>query len=386
MPEDEQQEQQPPTDWYGPRRRRRWPWVAAPVAVVVLVAGGLVVQHRTTTGAAPVAPAPAAPTAVVPAAPGEAGFALAGAGDAVVYLQSTGAVQRAELGSGAATVTSTPALVEPSSFFAGPGWVVSKTADDPSGFLLRDGGTAQLLPVPLQQAGRAYPAGTDGIWVVPAQPDRNGGRTATVVDVGGDRVGDSRIRVPGPLGVPAFHLTDSLVSVTPQGTYEAGPTGSRRLSGGTLLAVGSDALLTWDCNTKKRCDARVNQAEGAPTYVPAVHKSLEGLYGDDVTTAADGRGALSPDRRWVALELPKPMRSGARLVLVALRSGHRVEVPGALRADSADQVAWTPDGRYLLALTDGRLRVVDTTTEAVVTIGSTLPDLRHLTVAGSATG
>lgn len=378
-----------PPAWYAQRPRRRWPWVAVPVAVVLLATGGFLVQHRlaATTDGAPTATV-ADPTAVVPAAPGEqATFTLAGAGDAVVYLQSSGAVQRADLTSGAATVTPTPALVEPARFFAGAGWVASKTDADPSGFVVHDGAGASLLPVPLQQAGRAYPAGPDAIWVVPSQADRNGGRTAVQVDVDGNRVGDASIRLPGTLGLPVGQLTDSLVAVTASGTYEAGATGSRRLSRGTLLGVGTDAVLTWDCNDKLRCDARVNRPGRAPRYLPAVHASLEGLYAKDVTTAGSSWGVLSPDRRWVALALPKPTRSGARLVLVELKSGHRVEVPGApAEQDGVAQAAWTPNGRYLLALTDGRLRAVDTTTDVVSTIGGTPAGLRHLAVAGTATG
>ncbi|MGI3780159.1 MAG: hypothetical protein ACRYG2_05210 [Janthinobacterium lividum] len=378
-----------PPSWYAQRPRRRWPWVAVPVAVAVLATGGVLAHERaaTTAGGAPVTVASAAPTAVVPAAPGEqATFALPGAGDTVLYLQAAGAVQRADLAGGAAVITPTPALVEPARFFAGAGWVASKTSDDPSGFVVRDGGGAQVLPVALQQAGRAYPAGSDDVWALPSQADRNGGRTAVQVDVDGDRVGDASIRVPGALGLPASHLEDSLLAVTASGTYEASATGSRRLSRGTLLGVGTDAVLTWDCNSKKRCDARVNRPGQAPDYLPSVRTSLRGLYGKDVTAAATSRGALSPDRRWVALELPKPTRSGARLVLVELKSGHRIEVPGALAGpDGTDQAAWTPNSRYLLALTDGRLRAVDSTTGTVVTIGGTPEGLRHLTVAGTAT-
>ncbi|GAA3551332.1 hypothetical protein GCM10022197_02810 [Microlunatus spumicola] len=378
-----------PAPFYAQRRPRRWPWVAAPVAVAVLVAGGFVVHERTTT--APAVPAPTAapvdPTAVVPPAPGElAGFALAGAGDVVVHLQTAGAVQRADLASGAATVTPTPGLAEPSSFFAGPGWVASKTVGATTGVLVRDGGRAQVLPVSVQQAGSAYPGPGGGIWVLPQQSDRNGGRTAVLVDVEGDRVGDTSIRVPDAVGLPVGHLTGALVTSGTAGTYEAGPEGTRRLSRGTLLGLGTDAVLSWDCNTQKRCDARVNRPGKAPRYLPAVHKSLLGLYADDVAAAATGRGVLSPDGAWLALELPKPTRSGARLVLVELSSGHRVEVPGAL-ADrrSTDQAAWTPNGRYLLTLTDGRLRVFDATTEKVATVGGTPADLRHLTIAGTAT-
>ncbi|HEY0240494.1 MAG TPA: hypothetical protein VGC37_17820 [Friedmanniella sp.] len=376
-----------PGEFYGQRRRRRWPFVAVPVVALALVAGGFLVQHRlaATAGDSPATPV-AAPTTLVPAAPGEQdGFALSGAGQAVVFLQTENAIQRADLTTGAVAVTQTPRLEEPSHLFAGPGWVASKTADSPSGTVVRDGGVAQVLPVALQQAGRAYAAGTDGIWALTQQVDRSGNRTAVVVDLLGNRVGDTSIRVPAPLGVPIRAVGDSLLLNNAQGTYEADPDGSRPISRGTLLGVGSSAVLTWDCNAKKKCDARINRSGRAPRYVPAVRTSLLGLYGKDVTTAALGRGVLSPDRRWVALELPKPTRSGARVVLVQLKSGHRVQVPGGLAANPLDQLAWTPNSRYLLALTDGRVRAFDATSEKVVTVGGTLPSIAHLTIAGTAT-
>ena len=378
-----------PAPFYAQRRRRRWPWVAVPVAVAVLATGGFLVHER--SASAPAVPAPTAapvdPTAVVPPAPGElTGFALPGAGDAVVHLQTAGAVQRADLASGASAVTPTSALAEPSSFFAGPGWVASKTVGAPTGVLVRDGGGAQLLPVAVQQAGSAYPGPGGGIWALPQQADRSGGRTAVLVDVAGDRVGDTSIRVPDDIGLPVGHLSGSLVTSGTQGTYEAGTAGTQRLSRGTLLGIGVDTVLTWDCNTQKRCDARVNRPRRAPVYLPAVHGSLLGLYADDVAAAAAGRGVLSPDGAWLALELPKPTRAGARLVLVELKSGHRVEIPGSLAGPrGTDQAAWTPNGRYLLALTGGRLRVFDTTTERIATVGGTPADLRHLTIAGTST-
>ena len=377
-----------PPDWYA-KRRRRWPWVAIPVAVVVLAAGGIFVQHRASlTGAgSPTTSAPAAPATIVPPAPGEQyGFALNGAGVAVVYLQSETAVQRAELSSGATTVTPVPRPVEPSTFFAGPGWVASKTVGGPSGMLLRDGGVAQVLPVALQQAGWAGPAGSDGIWSVPAQADRTSLRTAVVVDLTGNQVGSTSIRVPGALGLPTKVVGGELLLHNAKGTYEAGPTGSRPISAGPFLASGTDAVLTWDCDNKKKCDARLNTTGNPPRYLPAARKSILGLYRNDVDTALPGRGVLSPDRRWVALELPKPTRSGARLVLVDLTSGHRVEIPGSIAdQNGTDQAAWTPNSRYLLAVTGGRVRAFDSSSEKVVTIGGTLAGVRHLTIAGTAT-
>ena len=379
----------PPPAWYAQRPRRRWPWVAVPVAVVLLATGGFLVQHRlaATTDGAPTATV-ADPTAVVPAGPGEQPtFTLPGAGDAVVYLQSSGAVQRADLTSGAATVTPTPALVEPARFFAGAGWVASKTDADPSGFVVHDGAgraaparpacsrpAARTPPAPTRSGScRARPTATAGVRRCRSTSTATGSatRASACPAPSGSRSGSSRTRWwPSP----------------PRGRTRPARTVAPPLPG-HALGVGTDAVLTWDCNDKLRCDARVNRPGRAPRYLPAVHASLEGLYAKDVTTAGSSWGVLSPDRRWVALALPKPTRSGARLVLVELKSGHRVEVPGAPAGqDGVAQAAWTPNGRYLLALTDGRLRAVDTTTDVVSTIGGTPAGLRHLAVAGTATG
>ena len=369
------------------RTSRRWLWAAVPLAVLVIVLTSLLALQRwPLAGRPPAQLAPAGAVSVPPPGPGEAGLELAGSGGAVLYVQSTNAIQRIDLGSGASTVAGTPLLDRPSNLIAGDAWVMSKTVGLPTGVLVRDGGVAQLLPPAVQAAGRAYPGAPGGVWILPEQPDRDEGRTAVAVDVAGDRVGGTSIRVPGTLGVPTRHLAGSLVSTTAEGTYVVGTAGSQRLSRGALLGVGSDAVLTWDCNTKKRCDARINTPGKAPQYLPSIRKSIEGLYGDDVAAATAARGVLSPDHRWVALELPKPTRSGARLVLVELKSGHRVEVPGSLATDTGgDQAGWTPSSSHLLVLTDGRVRAFDSATEKVVTLGGTLLDLRHLTIGGTAT-
>lgn len=368
--------------------RARFPWLLIAVAVVVLAVIAALALHRARPGAAPppvvTTAAPTSSPTPLPSAPLQPGFVLPGSGGAVVYLQSATAIQRVDLGTGATTVTTIPEQPATSDLLAGAGWVMTKAVGASSGVLVRDGAAPQLLPVAVQQAARAYPAGADAIWVLP-QPAASQARIAQLVDAGGNRVGDTVVRVPSALGIPRTNLGASLLAVTTTGTYAAGTGGVQRLSRGTLLGVGTDRVLTWDCNTKGRCDARLDRPNQPPTYVPSVHTSINGLYAGKVTSLKGLSGALSPDARWVALPLPQPTHSGSSLVLVRLKTGHRVEVPGHFSRSSTDQAAWTPNGRYLLVLTGGQLRAVDTTTGKAVTLGGTPANLQHLTVAGTST-
>lgn len=382
------EQQDPEERWVRmapPRGSRRWIWVLVAAVLVFAAIGTIALVRRAALrndGPSVVAAGPGTASA----APGELpGLALDGSGGVVAYLTSPTTVQRADLATGATTTTSVPAVDQPSTLVAGTGWVVARSVGTASGVLLRDGGTAQAPPVAVQQAGRAYSGGSGSLWVVPQEP-AGGFRTATLVDVQGDPVGSSSIKVPAALGLPVGHLTGSLVATNDDGTWVAATTGVDHVSRGVLLGIGTDAVLTWDCDDKGRCDARSNRTGQPAAYFPAARKSLLALYGQDIRSARGYGGALSPDRRWVALALPKATRTGSDLVLVDLRSGHRVEVPGALAdAKGTDQAAWTPNGRYLLAVTDGRLRAFDATTGKVATVAGTPDGLLHVTIAGSAT-
>ena len=376
--------------FYDQRPPRRWPWLVA-VLLVVLAVLTLVTLLRPPAFVAavlpwgtpsPVVPAPAATPSGTPSpvTDGQAGFTLADAGATVVYAQSEDAVQRIDLGAGTAVVVPTPAQRQASDLVAGSGWAMSKGVGSGTGVLVRDGGAAQVLPVPVQQAGRLYAGGPDRVWAVPQYPTENL-RSAVQLGVAGNQVSDTTIDLRGDLGLPVGSTRDALVARTDEGSYEAGPDGTRRVSAGVLLGLGTDAVLSWDCDAQQRCDARLNVPGKAPAYFPAARKSLEGLFRGTVRSTPEGVGVLSPDRRWVAIRLPEPTRSGASMVLVDLSSGRRVEVPGVLPTDGGDPAVWSASSRYVLAVTDGRLRAADRLSGKVVTLTDAQPGLRRLAVS-----
>ena len=129
-------------------------------------------------------------------------MSLPGAGSDVVFVQSAAAIYRIDLATGAVVRTITPELTQFSSLVARPGWVVSKTVDNDTGVVPRDGQPAQPLPPGLRSNGRAYPAGRDRLRLVP-EDATDGYRTATEVDLDGHRVGTATIRLPGELGLPS---------------------------------------------------------------------------------------------------------------------------------------------------------------------------------------
>lgn len=73
---------------------------------------------------------------------------------------------------------------------------------------------------------------------------------------------------------------------------------------------------------------------------------------------------------------------GFRAHVIDLRSGRDTVLPGAgPDANANRQLAWSANGRWLLALTDHQVRAYDTRTRAVVTLPLDGEPLLHLTTA-----
>ena len=341
------------------------------------------------TPSVPAASSPELPPVVAPTAPGPVQPAgdvrLPGAGSDVVFVQSAAAVYRINLTTGAVVRTITPELTQFSSFVARPGWVVSKTVDDDSGVVVRDGQPAQPLPPGLRGNGRAYPAGQDHLWLIP-EDATDGYRIATEVDLDGHRVGTATIRLPGELGLPSSDQNGELLITSTGGAYRAGPRGLRRLATGQLVATGTHHVLTWDCDEQARCNAyRTVLATGRRTLLASDRQAVIDIYQGDQDHASSSQGALSPDGTHAALAgSPRPGNDGPLFVL-DLRTGRDDLLPGSTTDMNPNaQVAWTTNSRWLLALTDNQLRAYDTTSGTVRTlpVGEPLQHLVSVNAAG----
>ena len=340
------------------------------------------------TPSPPAASRPALPSGPAPTAPGPiepAGdVSLPGAGSDVVFVQSAAAIYRIDLATGAVVRTLTPELTQISSLVARPGWVVSKTVDDDTGVVVRDGQPAQPLPPGLRSNGRIYSAGRDRLWLVP-EDATDGYRTATKVDIDGNRVGRATIRLHDELGLPSSDQNGELVVTNTGGAYQAGPSGLRRLATGQLLAIGTHHVLTWDCDDQARCDAyRTVRATGRRTPLAVTRRAVSDVYQGDQDHASSYQGVLSPDGTHAALVGPPQIGDDGRLVVLDLRTGQDDPLPGSTTGVNPNaQVAWTANSRWLLALTDNQLRAYDTTTRTVRTLSVGEP-LQHLVSANAA--
>ena len=371
------------------QRRRLWPWIALSVAVALVVmsaeaVGGLVLLGRvgvqvwptSSRSQTPVARS-APPLAGLPAVRAD-GPRLPGAKGQVAYLQTARSIVRLDLGTGQVVTTPTPDLEQFSSFIAGSGWVMFKNTDDGGGVLVRDAQPAVSLPAAFNRPGRLYPTTTGRMWLLDEEPTA-GVRTAVELDVTGRQTSRAAVRLPDESGIPAWSHGAGMLLDRPDGVYRADRTGVHRTARGRLLAAAPNQLLTWTCDRGKRCDARLTK-HASRASLPALHPVLLKLWGGNASEGEGSCGALSPTGRWVALDAPHDGQSATVVAVLDLRSGRVLRVPGRLTDfNPNDQTAWTANGRYLLAVTDGLVRIVDTTTGRVTT-PSGLPDhVLHVT-------
>ena len=381
----------------GSTRRQRVLWglglgvVLAAVTVNAVLTLFRVVEPRLGPGPIPSPPAassPALPSVAAPTAPGPVEPAgdvrLPGAGSDVVFVQSAAAIYRINLATGAVVRTITPELTQFSSFVARPGWVVSKTVDNDSGVVVRDGQPAQPLPPGLRMNGRVYSAGRDRLWLVPEDATA-GYRTAIKVDLDGHRVGTATIRLPDEFGLPNGDQNGQLLITNAGGAYQADPSGLRRLGTGQLLAIGTHHVLTWDCDDQARCNAyRTVRATGRRALLGADRQAVLDVYQDDPDHASSYQGVLSPDGTHAALAGSSRAGNDGPLFVLNLRTGRDDLLPGSTTDLNPNaQVAWTANSRWLLALTDNQLRAYDTTTATVRTLPVGEP-LQHLVSANAA--
>jgi hypothetical protein len=309
---------------------------------------------------------------------------LPGAGAGDVFVQSANAIYRIELTTGRVTRTPTPVLAEFSSFVAGPGWVALKTVAADSGVLVENDRPAAPLPAGLLLDGWLLPAPDGDLWLLPERPT-GGVRVAARVGIEGYSVSGETIQVPAEFGLPRSDGAGFLVVTSAGNVYQVGPSGPRRLTSGSLVAVGRRFLLVWDCDDQARClPYRLDRATGQRAVTPAAREAIVRLYQGDVGNLANYSGELSPEGTHVALRIPRGGAGREALVVLNLTTGRTHTVPGSLTDLHGNaRVAWTPNSRWLLAITDHQMRAYDTRagTSRLVTV--TDEQLQHLTMPGA---
>lgn len=284
----------------------------------------------------------------------------------LVYAETDGAVVRIDLHDRRAQRIAVPRLGSFRSFVATSAMLAVKQVDDGVGFLVLNDAMVRDLPGAVGGAGRLYPAGPDGMWVVPEEP-RDGRRVmslfeAKVPDAAGDLTPLGRRVLPATMGIPAATGSGELISRGLDATYvvtrEATELWSSWEPGSEVIAVGAEIAIVRTC---ARCDLTVHPRTASATPAPVTAQGIAALDrvipdGDH----ADG-GRLSVTGRFLALPVTDE-RGDVRLTVVDLTTGDTTLVGGALtRMNANDQFAWLPtrDDRWLLAVTDQRLHVLD---------------------------
>ena len=240
-------------------------------------------------------------------------------------------------------------------------------ADYRKGCVVPDDRPAGDLPVALSGSGLLLPGpDQDHVWV-PA--DNLPHPTLALLTVDGAWAGLVAPAPPYAIRGPFPDGEGYLLYECVGGVYRIGHGLPRRVSTGTLVAVGAPGWLVIECDDVAACRVVLRTPDGGTTAVPARIGVLE------------RRGVLSPDGARVALSVPGPVGT-VGLVLLDLRSGLQKDVGLALAGtDAGGALAWSPDGRRLLAVDVwGQIQAVDPTTGRTSLLMPHLPAVVRLAV------
>ena len=311
-----------------------------------------------------------------------------------VYAQSATAIFRIELDTGRITRTPTPDLQEHVTFLAGRNWVLVKSRWSATGVLVRDAQPASPLPHQFDPEGYLHPGPGGRLWV---EPESGTNPTASIVvrlaELDGRTVPGRTVTIP-TAAAPYEIVADGygeLIVTNRGGIYRLGPSRSgqhsltRLISRGDLVAAGGRRLLVWDCDARANCRmVLVDQQTGRGVAIPAAARTLlaEGGIGIDRTNYSDN--LLSPDGTHLAV-IAQDGTGRDRVHTINLRTGHDAVLPGiGTDANANRQLAWSADSRWLLALTDHRLRGYDTRSRAIRAVPLGQEQLLHVTAANAA--
>jgi hypothetical protein len=374
----------------APRRRRVPGWLLVVAALVVL--GGLarLEQGKSPTTDVTPSPSPTTPSVVqsspagTPYSPApspvrpevvELGHPLLGAtGDWELFARGSDELVRIQPATGRITRTPVPALNSSGavSLLVGPDRVVVRPWDFVSGYVVRDGMPARTLPARPGQNGAVYP-GPDSshMWAQSAQD----GRVLSLVGLDGARAGAA---IALPAAVPWLLASDGtgyLVARGVGGDYVARPDGLRRITTGSVVAIGPTRWLVVECDDRAQC---------ATSVVDRATGSRRRLNGSALPDTGAPPGIIAPDGSQAAVVRSSdgdgPNRWTMHLIDLGSGSDRTVAVFDFSSGFDAT-MAWSPDSRWLFTVSDGRLVAVDARTRQVRSLeGVLVPPVEQLAV------
>ena len=371
------------TDPPPPRSRRTT--VVAGLAVMALV-GVVVSQHIGSSSdqtpapkgaslASPSAPAPATGD-LLAEAPQVGPFHITDVGSHVLGVNARwdlvgwGASQvvRLQMAAGLLTVTPLPALQSngPVSFAVGTDRVAIRPLDDVPGYSVVDGRPATTLRGTLAGGGTMLPGPTaDTVW----REDDDWFPSVVLTRLDGTLAGP---RATLPTGTGGQLMADGsgyVLSVSTDGVFDVRPAGIRRLTTGTLAAVGAGRVLAVECSDSNRCSAVAVSIDGRN------RKVIDATFPQPA-----GVGTIAPDGRRAAVVVQAP-DGEMNLEIVDLRTGKAMTVAMAPGSSTGTSLAWSPDSAMLFALdADGAVHFVESSTGDQATLPVTLPPLTQIAI------
>jgi hypothetical protein len=283
--------------------------------------------------------------------------------------------------------TPVPALGSggPLSFAATSGAALVRPFDHTQGFAIPDGKIAEplgglmasgsvVLPGPdLNQVWTVMPPGTvQGSWAAGARTPGAGEAASGTNTVSPDTIGEAvpaRLVLVDAQGNPAGAViplpetggmnpdyavhpdgAGSVLFDGVGGTYRLHPDATRLVTHGRVLATGPQSMVVYECDDAARCQTVViDRATGK-------RRPLTTSLAEDTT----GIGVTSPDGTRAALL----NRSTGKVTLADLvtESSTRSFIVGPIdvpTVEDSNLLAFSPDGRYLLATDGTRLEVFD---------------------------
>lgn len=298
---------------------------------------------------------------------------MAEAGDWELVVRGDADLFRIQIQTGRIVRTEIPplALTGEFSFVAGPHDVVVAPRDSGVGVLVPDDRAALPLPGLLAEPGAIFPADDGRLWYQRSNDVALGDTgPAPVVLTGFD---GRSVGAPVPIrnGYVASDGHGHLLLEDAAGATEIDQTATQRVTTGSVTAVGPHHYLILECDADHLCSTYL--------YDRSAHRQRR-IGSADVGGIVSG--LISPDGTRAVL-IHWDRAGPPHFVVLDLRDGTEHQVAGSPDSQLSGvdgNVVWSPDGRWLFALVDGHLSIVDVETGQAVIPDLPLPPLRQITL------
>jgi hypothetical protein len=370
----------------GGWRSRRW-WLAAVLAVAVAIGISVYAEHG---GRESVAPTPT-PIHVTPPPvdsaspqPSESVPTTRAVGQPILgitakwelFASGSDGIVRIEFAAGRVVHTPMPPLKStgPAWLVVGKTWALVRPLDRVAGYVVRDGKPAEELTSLLDQGGVALPGPGNNVWLSPgAMPT-----SMSLVGLDGRRAGPS-ITLPRDIDSLYADGAGNVIATGSSGGFLVRPNTTRKITPGSVIAVGPTRWLIRDCNDPTRCP---------PVVVDRATGTRHAIQDSPVLVNGFGpAGAISPDGTAAAIlgNGPELVDPALRVRLISLATGadRPLDVP---LGDTLYQqmVAWSPDSRWLFVVgRDGLLYAVDVASGRTTDFGILVPPVQLIAVRSS---